>query len=71
MRRAAMVMREAATGMAIVLRVRRVADRLCILRKRNGAAESNGAYGQRRGQARSSQHMVLPFAQSNWAPEDC
>ena len=69
MRRAAMVMREPATGMAIVLRVRRVGDRLCILRKRNGADESNGAYGQRRGQAGSSQHMLLPFAQSIGRPK--
>jgi hypothetical protein len=63
MRRAAVVMREPATGVAVVLRVSRVAGRnRRILGERNRAHESSGAYDQRRGQVRSSQHKVLPFA---------
>jgi hypothetical protein len=63
MRRAAVVMREAAAGVAVVLRVSRMAGReRRILGERSGADESSGAYDQRRGQVRSSQHVVLPFA---------
>ena len=63
MRRAAVVMREAAAGVAIVLRVSRVGGcKRRILGERNRAGESGGAYDQRRGQMRSSQHMILPFA---------
>jgi hypothetical protein len=63
MRRTAVVMREAAPGVAVVLRVSRVAGRKRrILGERNRADESSSAYHQRHGHVRSSQHMALPFA---------
>lgn len=63
MRRAAVVMRETAAGVAVVLRVSRVAGRKRrILGERNRADERSSADRQRRGQVRSSQHMALPSA---------